>query len=64
VVEIQVDGGNWITLDEITGPRRAWTLKSYPINFTGTVQVRFSFNTVDPIANGFEGWYLDDIRVN
>ncbi|HXJ75808.1 MAG TPA: choice-of-anchor J domain-containing protein, partial [Candidatus Dormibacteraeota bacterium] len=28
-----------------------------------TVQVRFLFDTLDDIANGFEGWYVDDVQV-
>ena len=27
------------------------------------VKVRFVFNSVDPILNGFEGWHIDDIRI-
>jgi hypothetical protein len=28
------------------------------------IQVRFFFDTVDSIANNFEGWYIDDVEVN
>jgi hypothetical protein len=28
-----------------------------------TVLIRFSFDTVDSIANNFEGWYVDDVQV-
>ena len=32
--------------------------------FSGdTIQVRFSFDTVDGNANNFEGWYVDDVTV-
>lgn len=27
------------------------------------IQLRFSFDTVDAIANDFEGWYIDDVKV-
>lgn len=29
----------------------------------GNIQVRFQFDTGDATANGFEGWYLDDVLV-
>lgn len=29
----------------------------------GRMRLRLSFDTVDDSANGFEGWYVDDIRV-
>ena len=28
-----------------------------------TIQIRFAFDTVDSVANGYEGWVIDDIRV-
>ncbi|MEM7394635.1 MAG: pre-peptidase C-terminal domain-containing protein, partial [Verrucomicrobiota bacterium] len=28
-----------------------------------TIQIRFTFDTIDAFANGFEGWYIDDIVV-
>jgi subtilisin family serine protease len=27
------------------------------------IQVRFGFNTVDALFNGYEGWYVDDVNV-
>jgi hypothetical protein len=27
------------------------------------VQIRFTFDTVDALVNGFEGWYVDDVYV-
>ena len=33
-------------------------------SFAGAnIQIRFHFDTVDDVANSFEGWYLDDIRI-
>jgi subtilisin family serine protease/PKD repeat protein len=28
-----------------------------------TIQLRFSFDTVDSVANGYEGWVIDDVRI-
>ncbi len=28
-----------------------------------TVQLRWSFDTIDGVANGYEGWYIDDVKV-
>src|SRR5262245_3727575 len=28
-----------------------------------TVQIRFSFDTGDSVANNFEGWYVDDVQI-
>jgi hypothetical protein len=27
------------------------------------ILVRFNFNTIDAIANAFEGWYVDDVTI-
>lgn len=33
-------------------------------SFAGAnIQIRFHFDTIDGIANDFEGWYIDDIRI-
>lgn len=29
----------------------------------GKVRLRFRFDSVDDVENAYEGWYLDDIRV-
>jgi len=43
----------------------AWRNASFSLAaFAGqTVLIRFSFDTVDSIANNFEGWYVDDVQV-
>ena len=63
-VELQVNGGDWTVLDVIGGDQQQWVSKSYPVNVTGSVKIRFRFDTVDSSFNETEGWYLDDIRVS
>lgn len=62
-VEVSVNGGEWQTLAEIVEPNREWTDRSYTLSVRGAVRIRFRFDSIDDFDNAFEGWYLDDIRV-
>lgn len=66
-VEVSTDGNTWQTVFESHGTDNAWrkrsvSLSSY-ITPTGSIQVRFQFDTVDATNNNFEGWYVDDVEV-
>lgn len=69
-VEASRDGGaNWERLMERNSSSPAvsgWT-SSGAVMLTGyaggSVLLRFSFDTVDATSNGYEGWYVDDIRI-
>ncbi len=63
LVEVNVDGGEWRQLDQLIGIERQWVTRSYPLPSKGSVRVRFRFDSVDATLNGFEGWYIDDIRI-
>ncbi|NBD16586.1 MAG: S8 family serine peptidase [Cyanobacteria bacterium] len=43
-----------------------WTNATFDLTpYVGsTIQVQFDFDTLDDIANDFEGWYVDDVTVN
>lgn len=40
-----------------------WVLETVGLSaYAGqTVNIRFGFNTIDSVANGYEGWYVDDV---
>lgn len=54
------------TLDSTDASNAAWT-NSGPISvaaFAGqSIRVRFRFDSVDAVANGFPGWFIDDVVV-
>jgi Ca2+-binding RTX toxin-like protein len=51
-----------ILLQDATGQWQTATIDLSP--FAGHhVQIAFNFNSIDGIANNFEGWYVDDIKV-
>jgi uncharacterized repeat protein (TIGR01451 family) len=71
-VLISNDGGtNWSTLlnNRLVGGLQdntgVWRTASANISsFAGdTVIIRFSFDTIDSIANNHEGWYVDDVAI-
>lgn len=62
-VEASVDGGEWRTLLQLSGPQGQWNTFSAPLTMRGNVRVRFRFDTVDGAFNHYEGWYVDDISV-
>lgn len=59
------DGLSWITLflSPLSAPQ--WQLHGFNLApYAGhTARLRFAFDTVDAIGNGFAGWFVDDIRV-
>ncbi|RME62595.1 MAG: hypothetical protein D6790_06040, partial [Caldilineae bacterium] len=66
-VQISTDGKSWETVFESHGTNDAWvrrTVNLAPfIERTGTIQVRFWFDTINERFNEFEGWYIDDVQV-
>lgn len=59
------DGTSWLTL--FVSPRSApeWQIHGFNLApYAGrTARLRFAFDTVDAIGNGFTGWFVDEIRV-
>ncbi len=68
-VQVSTNGGlSWATLQQwdSTMPNQpTWATASIDLSayIGGTVRLRFFFDTVDSIANTFEGWYVDDVVV-
>lgn len=64
-VELSVDNTSWtpyVKLSENPGWHTVYIdIPSY--YFGKNTYVRFTFDTVDSIANNFEGWFLDDIKI-
>ncbi len=59
-------GGGGVTLmDQTVTPTGVWTTAA--INLTpyvgNQVQIRFTFDTKDATANNFEGWFVDDVKI-
>ncbi len=66
-VQVSTDGELWETVFESHGTEAAWvqraiSLSAY-VTATGSIQVRFWFDTIDGSANNFEGWYVDDVQL-
>jgi subtilisin family serine protease len=64
-VQASTDGTTWITVFESHGTNGAWAQRFVDLSaYAGrTAQLRFYFDTRDPINNDFEGWYVDDVKV-
>ncbi|NWG10268.1 S8 family serine peptidase [Candidatus Bathyarchaeota archaeon] len=65
-IYISVDSGPFVPLKQIYRETMgAWHTEEIDLSaFMGhTIQIRFFFDTVDDIANDFEGWYIDDVTV-
>ena len=68
-IQISNNGGSsFTTLASLNGvaERTSWGTVT-PVNLAAyagqNVQLRFFFNTIDGVANAFEGWYIDDVRI-
>jgi subtilisin family serine protease/PKD repeat protein len=64
-VQVSVDGTEWITVFESHGTNGAWAQQWVDLTaYAGqTVQIRFYFDSFDPLLNDYEGWYIDDVNV-
>ena len=69
-VEVSADGGStWSTIwsQNARNPSLNTWNSSGPIplgSYAGsTIQVRFTFDTVDNVENGFTGWFIDDVVI-
>lgn len=68
LVQVSTNNGvSWTTLYQSTlYSTTAWAQAVVSLaSFAGqTVQLRFFFDTVDSGGNGYEGWYVSDLRLN
>ncbi|HKZ48032.1 MAG TPA: CARDB domain-containing protein, partial [Thermoplasmata archaeon] len=58
-------GGTWTELWRGSSTGGAWELVTLDLGGSAgaAVLLRFAFDTVDEIDNGYEGWYVDDVQV-
>jgi hypothetical protein len=66
-VQISVDGGPFQNLAQLPGGlMQTWVEHSFDLPpYVGSqVRIRFYFDTVDSTANGYRGWYIDDVAVH
>ena len=66
-VQVSTDGTTWRTVFESHGTEGRWARRdvdlSQALSESGSIQVRFWFDTIDETFNENEGWYIDDVRV-
>jgi len=68
-VEVSVGGGAWQmqwSQDSRNASQQAWEEKSFEVAVPAgvtSIQIRFSFDSVNSSNNAFPGWFIDDIRV-
>jgi hypothetical protein len=65
-VQISTDGGStWIDVKQISDIQSTWNLETVDISSYGggKIRLRFYFNTIDGFYNNYEGWYIDDVKV-
>ncbi len=65
--DITTDGGqNWRALHATSSPTLQWNQRG-PFDLSSyrdqIIQIRFRFDTGDSQFNDFEGWYVDDVRI-
>lgn len=67
-VQIAVDGRPFSVLAQLYDDPSNFWLQSQAIDLSGlaghVVQVRFHFETLDGLANGYRGWYVDDVSIS
>ena len=67
-VQISVDGGPYTNLLQLfDDPPDVWLLSpSIDLSrYAGkNIRIRFLFETIDGVLNGFAGWYIDDVAID
>ena len=67
VIQISIDNGATWT-DLLTRGSRSTAFFTDTVNLTSymgkSIRIGFFIDTKDKIANGFEGWYVDDVKVS
>ena len=66
MIEVSTDGGaTWTELLRIGSPVEPWTLHSLDLSsYAGqTIDLSFTFRTMDGLGNWFIGWLVDDVVV-
>jgi len=65
LVYVTTDGAAWTKLMQISGVDQRWTAQSYDLSaYAGqTIRIKFVFDSIDPLANDYEGWYVDDVAI-
>ena len=65
---IRANSGSWKTLTHLAHNNSTAAFERHKINlsrFAGsTIELRFDFDTIDGHSNGFEGWFVDNVRVS
>ncbi|MGA2139353.1 MAG: M36 family metallopeptidase [Verrucomicrobiia bacterium] len=57
-------GNTWITLATLANSASFATVTNDISAYAGrNILIRFNFDTIDGIANTFEGWYIDDVMI-
>ncbi|MCB0104260.1 MAG: S8 family serine peptidase, partial [Caldilineaceae bacterium] len=66
-VQVSTDGDAWQTVFESHGTEEGWAKRTVSltpyIERSGTIQIRFWFDTVNDRFNTYEGWFVDDVQV-
>ena len=67
-VEVSSDGGPWNLLYQLMSPGNAmntWERISIDLSaYAGhSIRIRFRFDSRDALFNSYEGWYIDDVRI-
>jgi hypothetical protein len=70
MVDASVDGSNWVPLrgglhEAPSGSSGGWRNSAVDLSaFAGHLTyLRFYFDTIDPVANAYPGWFFDDVLV-
>lgn len=66
IVQISTDNGaSWIDIKQISDTPSTWNLETIDLSgYAGqTIYIRFYFNTIDNLYNNYEGWFIDDVKI-
>lgn len=65
-VQISVNNGSWTNLKQVAHNQNTWVREQIDLSayVNKNIKIRFFFDTTDNKYNSYEGWYIDDVKIN
>ena len=64
-VLVSADNGTFVAIHQESGTQSTWNARDLDVSsYAGkSIRVKLRFDTGDDLYNGYEGWYVDDVRI-
>ena len=66
LVYVTTDGSSWVRAYQVSDTAGQWNQETVDlVAYAGQrIRLKFTFDSIDAQNNGYEGWYVDDVRIS